>query len=229
MGGDDSQKLLPWRGIDSSPGRKPPAHYEINTVTETATTFCAAASGSVAQLQTAWVIFGKHRWVSSGACRRRSRRCGGLPCSIWNRRRLRRRGSGLRISSSACRSRSVQRRQRLRNLRPAGQAGFCRRRQKRRRARSCLADAGGGHVPAPPGRRGSRWAPRLPALVRMRPRFLPVSSFPMVRGVSSAPNLVVVVPIAQRSAAPAIAQIAARRAGRILPSTAKGSAGRTGI
>jgi DNA-binding NtrC family response regulator len=25
MGGDDSQKLLPWRGIHSSPGRKPPA------------------------------------------------------------------------------------------------------------------------------------------------------------------------------------------------------------
>ena len=35
MGGDDSQKLLPWRGIISSPGRsKPPAHYEINTVTD---------------------------------------------------------------------------------------------------------------------------------------------------------------------------------------------------
>src|SRR5207247_6803285 len=34
MGGDDSQKLLPWRGICSSPGRKPPAHYEINTVAE---------------------------------------------------------------------------------------------------------------------------------------------------------------------------------------------------
>ena len=33
MGGDDSQKLLPWRGIHSSPGRsKPPAHCEINTV-----------------------------------------------------------------------------------------------------------------------------------------------------------------------------------------------------
>jgi hypothetical protein len=25
MGGDDSQKLLPWRGLHSSPGRKPPA------------------------------------------------------------------------------------------------------------------------------------------------------------------------------------------------------------
>jgi hypothetical protein len=37
MGGDDSQKLLPWRGIRSPPGRgKPPAHCRINTVTETA-------------------------------------------------------------------------------------------------------------------------------------------------------------------------------------------------
>ena len=34
MGGDDSQKLLPRRGIHSSPGRKPPAHYEFNTVAE---------------------------------------------------------------------------------------------------------------------------------------------------------------------------------------------------
>ena len=35
MGGDDSQKLRPWRGICSSPGRnKPPAHSKINTVME---------------------------------------------------------------------------------------------------------------------------------------------------------------------------------------------------
>jgi hypothetical protein len=34
MGADDSQKLLPRRGSYSPPGRKPPAHYEINTVTE---------------------------------------------------------------------------------------------------------------------------------------------------------------------------------------------------
>jgi hypothetical protein len=31
MGGDDSQKLLPWRGSYSSPGRKPPAQ-QINTL-----------------------------------------------------------------------------------------------------------------------------------------------------------------------------------------------------
>jgi hypothetical protein len=32
MGGDDSQKLLPWRGTYSSPGRGgPPAHCEINS------------------------------------------------------------------------------------------------------------------------------------------------------------------------------------------------------
>ena len=35
MGGDHSQKLRPWRGAYSSPGRsKPPAHSEINTVTD---------------------------------------------------------------------------------------------------------------------------------------------------------------------------------------------------
>ena len=45
MGGDDSQKLLPWRGIYSSPGRKPPAHYEINTVTETAPRFARLPAG----------------------------------------------------------------------------------------------------------------------------------------------------------------------------------------
>jgi hypothetical protein len=35
MGGDDSQKLLPWRGAYSSPGRsKPPAPCRINTLTQ---------------------------------------------------------------------------------------------------------------------------------------------------------------------------------------------------
>ena len=34
MGGDDSQKLLPWRGSYSSPGRKPPAYSKINTLTD---------------------------------------------------------------------------------------------------------------------------------------------------------------------------------------------------
>jgi hypothetical protein len=32
MGGDDSQKLLPWRGIYSSPGRKPPAQLPKSTI-----------------------------------------------------------------------------------------------------------------------------------------------------------------------------------------------------
>jgi hypothetical protein len=37
MGGDDSQKLLPWRGTYSSPGRsKPPAHYENITLPQMA-------------------------------------------------------------------------------------------------------------------------------------------------------------------------------------------------
>ena len=34
MGGHDSQKLLPWRGSYSSPGRSKPPAYRINTVTD---------------------------------------------------------------------------------------------------------------------------------------------------------------------------------------------------
>jgi hypothetical protein len=37
MGGDDSQKLRPWRGAYSSPGaQQPPAHCEINTLAQSA-------------------------------------------------------------------------------------------------------------------------------------------------------------------------------------------------
>jgi hypothetical protein len=36
MGGDDSQKLLPWRGIYSPPGANLRLNYEINNVTENA-------------------------------------------------------------------------------------------------------------------------------------------------------------------------------------------------
>ena len=32
MGGDDSQKLLPRRGVHSSPGRKPPAQLTKSTI-----------------------------------------------------------------------------------------------------------------------------------------------------------------------------------------------------
>ena len=41
MGGDHSQKLLPRRGRYSSPGRKPPAHCEFNTVAETTVGICS--------------------------------------------------------------------------------------------------------------------------------------------------------------------------------------------
>lgn len=34
MGGDDSQKLLPWRGAYSSPGRSKPVSLQINTLTQ---------------------------------------------------------------------------------------------------------------------------------------------------------------------------------------------------
>jgi hypothetical protein len=73
MGGDDSQKLLPWRGIHSSPGRKPPAQLRINNVTETAGWNLARGTPSFwprPQVQTAWVTFGKQRRVNSGARRR---------------------------------------------------------------------------------------------------------------------------------------------------------------
>jgi len=63
MGGDDSQKLLPWRGIISLPGRKPPAHYEINTVTDNDARFSGADQHDCAQLQTAWITFGKQGWI----------------------------------------------------------------------------------------------------------------------------------------------------------------------
>ena len=50
MGGDDSQKLLPWGEHSSSPGRsKPPAHCKINTVTEKRRPLwpCQTADGSL--------------------------------------------------------------------------------------------------------------------------------------------------------------------------------------
>src|ERR1039458_2092874 len=53
MGGDDSQKLLPWRGIHSSPGRKPPAQLRINNVTETAGWNLALTPPSLAGLAVA--------------------------------------------------------------------------------------------------------------------------------------------------------------------------------
>src|ERR1035437_8477479 len=74
MGGDDSQKLLPWRGIHSSPGRKPPAQLRINNVTETAGWNLARGIPSFwprPQLQTAWATFGEQRRVNSAARRRK--------------------------------------------------------------------------------------------------------------------------------------------------------------
>src|ERR1022692_2103692 len=76
MGGDDSQKLLPWRGIYSSPGRKPPAQLPKSTISlKLAVGISRGAPwplGLWPQLRPAWVIFGKHRWVNSDARRRTS-------------------------------------------------------------------------------------------------------------------------------------------------------------
>ena len=72
MGGDDSQKLRPWRGIHSSPGHsKPPAHSKINCNGKLRWgCHVSWQSRVVAQLQTVWVIFGKQTWVTSRKRRR---------------------------------------------------------------------------------------------------------------------------------------------------------------
>jgi hypothetical protein len=69
MGGDDSQKLLPWRGIYSLSRAQTSGSLRNQHCNGNGATFCTAACENVAQLQTAWVILGKHRWVSSRACR----------------------------------------------------------------------------------------------------------------------------------------------------------------
>src|SRR3989442_15815273 len=77
MGGDDSQKLLPWRGILSPPGRKPPAQLRIQHCSGKLRGWgtCrhhlprTTPGPVVAQLRT-WVIFGKQTWVISPARRR---------------------------------------------------------------------------------------------------------------------------------------------------------------
>src|SRR5262249_26594350 len=59
MGGDDSQKLLPWRGIHSSPGRKPPPRYETNTLPQRP---FVPKHSSVAALQRLWGGRGMQSW-----------------------------------------------------------------------------------------------------------------------------------------------------------------------
>ena len=74
MGGDDSQKLLPWRGLPLLSRAQTSGSLRNQHCNGNGAPFCAAASGIVPQLQTAWVILGKHRWVSSVA-----RRSPGIP------------------------------------------------------------------------------------------------------------------------------------------------------
>ena len=71
MGGDDSQKLLPWRGSFSSPGRsRPPVHRIKHCNGSQQRPSCGTEFSTMAQLHRAWVIFGKHRWVISRKRRR---------------------------------------------------------------------------------------------------------------------------------------------------------------
>src|SRR5438128_11557962 len=76
MGGDDSQKLLPWRGMILLSGAQTSGSLRIQ--------HCSGKLGGgelaahlprpkpaavVAQLQTTWVTFGKQTWVTSPARR----------------------------------------------------------------------------------------------------------------------------------------------------------------
>src|SRR2546422_6978545 len=76
MGGDDSQKLLPWRGSTPLRGANLRLNYEFNTVAENCADGERAAhlprpkpAAVVAQLQTTWVTFGKQTWATSPARR----------------------------------------------------------------------------------------------------------------------------------------------------------------
>ena len=91
MGGHDSQKLRPWRGTYSSPGRSEPPATAINNLTQVlvpdaGSTVSLEARGDyswaytclpLALLHTAWVIFGKQMWVTHRERRRRPRSCNG--------------------------------------------------------------------------------------------------------------------------------------------------------
>ena len=79
MGGDDSQKLLPWRGIHSSPGRKPPAQLRINTVTESAIGISPpppllAIASATARLGHSWQVQVGQFWRAPKAANRRFRK-----------------------------------------------------------------------------------------------------------------------------------------------------------
>ena len=72
MGGDDSQKLLPWRGTHSSPGHsRPPAYCKFNTLPKL-TIGIRAAPISIRNRSPpdCWVTFAKPSWVTSRECRR---------------------------------------------------------------------------------------------------------------------------------------------------------------
>ena len=73
MGGDDSQKLLALeRNVLLSGAQTSGSNYEINNVAETAVEISRRHSWPTwhgLRLPPAWVIFGKHTRVSSGARR----------------------------------------------------------------------------------------------------------------------------------------------------------------
>ena len=72
MGGDDSQKLLPWSGAQLLSGAQTSGSVRNHTVTETVVDLPdAVVDGqyAVAQRKAGWVIFAKQRWGTPGARR----------------------------------------------------------------------------------------------------------------------------------------------------------------
>ena len=61
MGGDDSLKLLPWRGSFSSPGRSRPPDQQINTVMEMGQVLAEGPSATGA-LGHFWKVAPDHFW-----------------------------------------------------------------------------------------------------------------------------------------------------------------------
>ena len=70
MGGDDSQKLLPWRGIYSSPGRSKPPVLEINTLAQRSSVPARLFQRRAAGLGRVWSV----AWRSLNRVQSRGRR-----------------------------------------------------------------------------------------------------------------------------------------------------------
>jgi hypothetical protein len=75
MGGDGSQKLLPWRGISLLSGAQTSGSQQNQHQHCTEKLGRISVGGRrLAQLHTAWIILGKYTWIISAKRRRSSAR-----------------------------------------------------------------------------------------------------------------------------------------------------------